>query len=552
MRIPADLVGKVRDAVLLSSIVGRTVQWDKRKTRAAKADYWAICPFHAENTPSFHVDDRRGTWHCFSCGAHGDHFGWLIQKLGMSFPDAVAEVAGLAGIPLPQDTPEARATSLRRMTLIEANQTASIWYQKQLQASEPAMAYLAARGLTQEEIAKYRLGYAPHGSSLLRANVGPVEAMVDAGVLARRDEDQLYDRFRDRIMFPILDDRAREIAFSGRAMGTQEPKYLNSPETEIFSKGATLYGSCSARQQAWDGAALVLVEGNVDVIASGRLGYAACAPLGTALNTAQVHLLTRMAEETTFCFDGDPAGRAAASKAIDLVLPLASPTFAAKFADLPSGEDPDSLVRRSPDGYHRAIDGALGLADALWRRETAGVVLGVPEQRARLEARLRGALRTIRDGDTRKAYGDNFKDRLAALGGRPKVYRSNSYSHHSTGPATSRLMAGYRKSAGLSLRETILIGVIVAAPQMAMQRIEAITADDRLSPEALSVIGWLTEALTNAPEDSDVASIIASLADAGLEDIARDAIATANNAGLPIEIGTEAQEAITILSQRTH
>lgn len=544
MRYSTAFLDEVRERVPLSTIVGRHVQWDKRKTNRAKQDYWACCPFHGEKSPSFHADDRKGIYHCFGCGVTGDAFRFLVELERKTFPEAVEELANAAGVPLPQETPESRQQAARRLTLVEANERAAVWFQQQLTASRETMAYAVGRGITPQEIAKYRLGFAPDGNTLKSAGLGDQRDLIDAGLLGESD-GRVYDRFRNRLMFPILNAKGQAVAFSGRAMGKdQEPKYLNSPETEIFNKGTMLYNGAAARERAWAGAQLVLVEGQIDVIAASRIPeLVAAAPMGTAFTEDHVKLMMKAADSPVLCFDGDAAGRKAANKAIDLILPYVGPAFTARFAMLPDGQDPDSMVKRSPTAFAEAISGASSLADALWRRETSALQLTVPEQRAKLEQNLRAALQRIVDRDTRRAYGQDFKDRLQTVGQRQKVYRSNSYTQHSTAPSSGRLVHGFQKVAGFSLRESILISAIAAAPHAALDRAEELTADGRLSREALDLIGKLVMAMSRAPD----AAISEVLEATGLTDLVTDAMGRANAAGVELEMGSEAEAALSIL-----
>lgn len=558
MRYSTTFLDEVRERVPLSSIVGRHVQWDKRKTNTTKRDYWACCPFHGEKSPSFHADDRKGIYHCFGCGVTGDAFRFLVEIERKTFPEAVEELANQAGIALPQETPESRQQAARRLTLVEANERAAVWFQQQLTASRETMAYAVGRGITPQEIAKYRLGFAPDGNMLKNAGLGDQRDLIDAGLLGEGD-GRVYDRFRNRLMFPILNAKGQAVAFSGRAMGKdQEPKYLNSPETEIFNKGTMLYNGAAAREKAWSGAQLVLVEGQIDVIAANRVGLivaqddpnavarniAAAAPMGTAFTEDHVKLMMKASDSPVLCFDGDAAGRKAADKAIDLILPYVGPTFTARFAVLPEGQDPDTMVKRSPSAFADAITGASSLADALWRRETSFLQLAVPEQRAKLEQNLRTALQKIADRDTRRAYGQDFKDRLQSVGQRQKVYRSNSYSQHSTAPSSGRLVHGFQRVAGFSLRESILISAIAAAPHAALDQAEELTADGRLSREALELIGKLVLEMSKAPD----ATISEVLDATGLTDVVADAMGRANAAGVDLQIGSEADAALSILS----
>lgn len=545
MRYSTSFLDDVRDRVSLSAVVGRAVQWDKRKTNIGRRDYWACCPFHAEKSPSFHVDEKRSSYHCFGCGVTGDCFRFLMEHEGKTFPEAVEELAGLAGLSLPDVTPESRAAAARRLTLIETNEAAATWFQSQLTASRETIDYVLGRGITHDEIAKFRLGFAPDRNGLLNANLGDTRDMVDGGVLGQSDDGRLYDRFRNRLMFPIFNTHGKTVGFSGRTLGNDDRKYVNSPETDIFDKGSTLYNFGAAREACWNGAELTVVEGSIDVIAACRTGTAAVAPLGTALTDRHVQLLKKVADSVTLCFDGDGAGQKATAKAIDLVLPLISAQFTAKVAKLADTQDPDAMVKRNPQSFIQAIAVAMPLADALWARETAGIAPAVPEQRAKLEGRLRAAIGQIVDRDTKRAYGADFKDRLAALGQRPKVYRSNSYSQHSTSPGASRLMNGFHRAAGLSLKEAILIGAIAAAPQAALDQAEQLSMDERLSPEALLLVNRLVMAMSDSP-DKAIAEVLEAT---GLSEAVSDALAKAQLAGVSMTIGSEDAAAISVLGR---
>lgn len=548
MRFASAFLDEVRDRIKLSSVVGQRVQWDRKKTNPAKGDYWACCPFHGEKSPSFHVDDRKGRYHCFGCGVTGDVYRFLTEHNGMEFVEAVKEAASMAGVALPEQTPEARQKAAKRLSLIEANDRAMAWFQARLQESEEVRRYVAGRGITASEVERFKLGFAPAGNRLRAAELGAVPSMVEAGLLAQRDDGSVYDRFQNRLMFPILDGKGHAIAFSGRALSEdQQAKYLNSPETPIWEKGAVLFNGPAARQAAWDGAQFVLVEGNVDVIAACRAGYAAAAPLGTAMTEAHVGMMVKATDDAVLCFDGDAAGRKAADRALDLILPAVSPNFTARFAVLPDGQDPDSMVRRNPSGFAETIKAAQSLGDMLWTRETRGLSLNVPEQRAKLEQSLRAALGKIEDRDTRRAYGANFKDRLAGLNKRPQVFRSNSYSQHSTSPAATRLMNGFQRGAGLPLKDAIVIAAIVSAPLAAQDIAETLVNNERLSPAAAELVSKLVGAMVDAPNKA-IAEVLRA---AGLESVVEDALTKANAAGVALEIGHETEAARTVLANVT-
>ncbi|MXN44175.1 DNA primase [Shinella kummerowiae] len=425
MRFSNAFLDEIRDRVSISDVIGRRVTWDRRKTNVSRGDYWACCPFHGEKSPSFHCEDRKGRYHCFGCGVSGDHFRFLTDLDGLSFPEAVQQIADLAGVAMPQPDPQAELREKERMGLVEVMEMATGFFEDQLQtpAGAKARAYLRDRGLTGRTIETFRLGFAPESRNALKeflAGKGvPKEAIEACGLVVHGPEIPVsYDRFRDRIMFPILSIREKVIAFGGRAMSPDAPaKYLNSNETELFHKGSVLYNHARARKgaQGADGpGTIIAVEGYMDVIALHQAGIEnAVAPLGTALTENQLELLWKMTPEPVLCFDGDGAGIRAANRAADLALPFIKPERTVRFALLPDGKDPDDLVRhegRAP--FDKVMAGARPLAEMIWGREVQGANFDTPESRAALEARLRQVTAVIADEDVRRHYQQNMRDRL--------------------------------------------------------------------------------------------------------------------------------------------
>ena len=379
MRFPPAFLDEIRDRVPISAVVGSRVPWDRKKTNASRGDYWACCPFHGEKTPSFHCEDRKGRYHCFGCGVSGDHFKFLTELDGMSFPEAVERIAGLAGLPMPARDPDAERRDQERATLHDVMELAATFFQDRLQTAEgaKARAYLRDRGLTPTTQQAFRLGFAPDSRNALKeflAGKGVEKAQIEAcGLVVHGDDIPLsFDRFRDRIMFPIPDSRGRIIAFGGRALSSDAPaKYLNSPETELFHKGRVLYNFFRARQAVQKAGTVIAVEGYMDVIALAQAGFEnVVAPLGTALTEDQLELLWRMAGEPVLCFDGDKAGLKAAWRAADLALPLIQAGRTVRFALLPEGKDPDDLVKQAgADAFRQVLSESRPLADLIWLRE---------------------------------------------------------------------------------------------------------------------------------------------------------------------------------------
>ncbi|PYE37506.1 DNA primase [Rhizobium sp. PP-F2F-G38] len=425
MRFSPTFLEEIKDRVPISDVIGKRVTWDRKKTNASKGDYWACCPFHGEKSPSFHCEDRKGRYHCFGCGVSGDHFRFLNELDGMSFPEAVQQIADLAGVAMPQPDVEAEKRDRERSTLQDVMEMATQFFQDQLQTANGARAraYLRDRGLTGRTIETFRLGYAPESRNALKehlANKGiPREQIEACGLVVHGPDIAVsYDRFRDRIMFPILSSREKVIAFGGRAMSPDAPaKYLNSNETELFHKGNVLYNFARARRTlggADGNDTIIAVEGYMDVIALHQAGIEnAVAPLGTALTENQLELLWKLTQEPILCFDGDGAGIRAANRAVDLALPHLKPGRSVRFALLPDGKDPDDLVReegRAP--FDRVLVAARSLSEMVWTREIQSGSFETPEKRAELEAKLKQVVGVIGDESVRRHYGQAMRDRL--------------------------------------------------------------------------------------------------------------------------------------------
>ncbi len=425
MRFPPSFLDEVRARVPVSSVVGRTVQWDRKKTNAGRGDYWACCPFHHEKTPSFHADDRKGRYHCFGCKASGDIFRFMTEKQGLSFPEAVERLASDAGLAMPEMSAEDVAREQRRSTLYDVMELAARFFEEKLQTGEGAAArgYLADRGLTASVQQAFRIGYAASGRHHLKSylvdNGVTGEQLEESGLLVTGENIAVpYDRFRDRIMFPIRDGRSRVIAFGGRAMSSEvAAKYLNSPDTPLFHKGSVLYNFDQARVVAHDQGTVIAVEGYMDVIAMSRAGLAHCvAPLGTALTADQLTLMWRVAPEPVLCFDGDAAGQKATYRALDLALQHLKPGQSLRFALLPQDKDPDDLLRDDgAEALQAIIADAEPLVDVLWRRALTENDRQTPEARARLEVDLEQTARQIEDSKVRGHYQVELSARIKAL-----------------------------------------------------------------------------------------------------------------------------------------
>ena len=484
MSIPPAFLDELRNRVPLSRVIGRKVTWDLRRSNQAKGDWWAPCPFHGEKTASFHVDDQKGFYYCFGCHAKGDALTFLRESEGLDFIDAVKVLASEAGLTMPERDPAERERSDRRTVLVEAMEAATRHFRMQLASGQGAEArdYLARRGLEQDGIERFELGFAPDMRqglfTALREKGIPPEVMDEAGLVIRpEDGGAPYDRFRGRIIFPIRDARGRVIAFGGRAMDPNaRAKYLNSPETALFDKGRNLYHIGPARAAVGKGAALLVAEGYMDVIALALAGFGgAVAPLGTAITEDQLRLMWRVSPEPVIMLDGDAAGQRAARRLIDLALPMTGPGQALRFATLPAGQDPDDLIRAHGAGaLQKVLDEARPLVDLLWERETEGRDFDSPERRAGLDASLRKAIAQIPDEATRTHYAGALRERRFELfGGRRGAGRLTPGPRDRRGAfqqaprAQTRATPLGRQDAGDATLEAMALALCAACPGLA-------------------------------------------------------------------------------------
>ncbi|MEH2537756.1 MULTISPECIES: DNA primase [unclassified Bradyrhizobium] len=543
MRFTPQFLDELRARLSVSEVVGRRV-----KLKRAGREFKGLSPFQQEKTPSFTVNDQKQFYHCFSTGKHGNIFDFVMETEGVSFPEAVERLAAMAGLPLPAATPDAARHEQRRKTLHDVMELAAKFFADTLASRNGAKArgYLGDRGISSATQLQFRLGYAPGERFALKEHLGAqgisTEDMVEAGLLVGGDDIPVpYDRFRDRVMFPIADARGRVIAFGGRALEKDvSAKYLNSPETPLFHKGDNLYNLATARQAAHDGSPLIVVEGYVDVIAMVTAGFAgAVAPLGTALTENQLALLWKMADEPILCFDGDRAGRKAAYRAADLALPNLAPGKSLRFALLPEGQDPDDLARTGGRvAIEEVIGAARGLADMIWSREIEGGTFATPERRAALEARINELSNGIRDEVVRRYYRQDLAERLqrtfapdAGRGGygrgnfrtgRPESPRAfaprgaspagrfaprgrplgitsgiapGPYQAASPQLASSPIMRGQRSA--MSRREALILQSLINHPWLLHDHLEEVAMLELAHPEATKLRAGIITAFAN-------------------------------------------------------
>lgn len=523
MAFPPDFLEELRARLPLSEVVGKRL----RLIRAGR-EYKSPCPFHNEKTPSFYVNDQKGFFHCFGCGAHGDIIGFVMRHDNLAFPEAVETLAGLAGLQVPRASAEDRQRHERRKTLHDVVEQACRWFEQQLYApaGRQALEYLERRGLDGETMARFRLGYAPPDAAALRQHLlkagFPEEDMVTAGLLKRPDDGRPpYSFFRHRVLFPVSDRRGQVVAFGGRLLEGDGPKYINTGETPLFQKGALLYGLSRARGAAADGKPVIVAEGYMDVIALVRAGFeGAVAPLGTALTEAQALTLWKLipaAEKEPFlCFDGDTAGRRAAWRAVERILPHLAPGHSARVAFLPQGEDPDSLIRKSgAKAMATVMEAAIPLAEAVWRMETEGRRTDTPESKAAVKAALEARVDQIADRTVQSYYRTEMRRRLdeafaparfggGAAGRTPwagggwRGRPGEPPRRHVPGLPGLRTAkpAGQRRSRILSAEERferVFLAALVGHPALIDEFIEVLIAHDFRTPEYAAVQDCLRE-----------------------------------------------------------
>ena len=490
--IPDSFKQDLLNRVDVVDVVSRFVQLKK-----AGANLQGLCPFHAEKSPSFTVSPAKQFYHCFGCGAHGNAIGFLMAYSSLGYVDAIKDLASGVGMQVPEwqpSTPEAAARKERETDLLPLMEKAMDFYRDELKKSPHAIEYLKGRGLSGEIAARFRIGYAPDDWQGLKGAFPDYEdkALVDAGLVVV-NEDRRYDRFRDRVMFPIHNARGAVIGFGGRVLGEGEPKYLNSPETPLFQKGREVYGLVQARDAIRAAGRALVVEGYMDVVALAQFGVGyAVATLGTATTPVHVSKLLRLADELVFCFDGDAAGRKAAWRALEVSLPLAADAKPVKFLFLPEKDDPDSYIRaHGKEAFERMVTEAQPLSAFLIAELQVGLNLGSAEGRSQFVARANPHLQKVTAQVLRLQIGREIArlsglavediQRLIAPGGAPSQYQNRA-------PA--------RSAPPLTLtQERNLLRCVLSRPSLAAQ-----VEDELLDPELLETAA-LRAVAEFAPEE---------------------------------------------------
>ncbi|MEP1422097.1 MAG: DNA primase [Erythrobacter sp.] len=514
MSITPQWKDELRARITLSTVINRST----KLTRAGR-EFKACCPFHNEATPSFYVNDQKGFYHCFGCGAHGDVISWMTEQRGLSFIDACKELAGEAGMEVPAPDPVAAKKAEKRAELIDVTTDAQGWFFDNLRSSDgrEAMQYLTNRGLKPEVLQEFGFGYAPESKQALNRALARYDdqMLVETGMRIKTDDGTTYDRFRGRVMLPIQDARGRVIAFGGRIMDKRAKgsggvaKYLNSPDTPLFDKGRTLYNLHRASPASRQSGRVVVVEGYMDVVALAQAGFEdAVAPLGTALTETQLEMLWRMVEVPVLCFDGDKAGERAAMRAIGRALSLLAPMRSLSIVRLPSGMDPDDLINsQGPKAMGELLDNPKSLLDALWEGERDAQPLSSPESKAGLKARLMEHVDTIENKDIQALYRRELLDRFSAFafprrennrGSQRQSPSRGNWQNRNTAPrglsgdardTLGRAMAGGQRA---SLLSAVIAG-LVRHPKEIATHSEALSRLALLDPNAAPAIESLME-----------------------------------------------------------
>ena len=464
-------------------MAGRKVSWDQKKTNINRGDYWAPCPFHQEKTASFHVDDKKGFYYCFGCQAKGDALSFIRETENVNFMEAVEILARECGMTVPAQDPKAVEISKKRDSLSEIVEEANIFYQNQLKSEvgHIAQAYMKKRQLNKEWQVMFQIGFAPNNANQLEKHLSAknisVEKMIEAGLVAKSDDGKkTYDRFRNRIIFPIKDIRGKSIAFGGRALDPNAPaKYINSPESSLFDKGRTLYNHKNARDNLKKGNHLIVAEGYMDVITLTAAGFnAAVAPLGTAITESQLRMMWRLTDEPVIALDGDQAGINAAMRAIDLALPLLTIGKSLRFAVLPQGQDPDDIIKS--DGKERMkeiIQNAVPMIDLLWQRALEGQNLDSPDRRAAFDASLKNITKKILEPTIRNHYFAALKAKRSDLLRTTGITKSNIFTKNkkntfaTIGAKSSTLATKTSDEKTVkSVRDVVIFAILFTHPEL--------------------------------------------------------------------------------------
>ncbi|WP_260480136.1 DNA primase [Bartonella quintana] len=520
MRFPSDFLDEIRTRLPISTVIGQRVVFDPQKSKPSRGDFWCCCPFHGEKTPSFHCDDHKGRYYCFGCGVSGDIFTFLCELDGLRFSESVERLADFAGMKLPVSDPQSHKRQMEKADLYDVMKIAMDFFQYSLHDKGGAQArrYLDERGVTPKLAERFRIGFAPIRRTALKEALSArgisIKQMEDCGLLkVNEDGTTSYDRFRNRIMFPIEDLRGRVVAFGGRALEKDtQAKYLNSSETVLFHKGNMLYNAAAARKNSRlvgdkKNHSLLVVEGYMDVITLTKAGFErVVAPLGTALTEAQIALLWQIGSDPIFCFDGDEAGLKAAFRVAERVLPLLKVGVSVRFVLLPQGKDPDEIIcAGGAQLFASFLQKSISLIELLWWRATYGKDFETPEARAALEKQLKQQIFTINDADIRRYYFQDIKKRLFDFF-RPFFLKKKDAGQYDQNPknrifkdqsfsmlANSNIIRD--SSHSVPLREAVILLILAYYPELWYENFEVLAALELQNTQLVSLHQSMLEVL---------------------------------------------------------
>ena len=527
------LCDELRAKISIADVVGAKV----KLTRKGR-EYTGLCPFHNEKTPSFTVNEAKGFYHCFGCGAHGDIIKFEMDANGLTFIDAVEKLAHKVGLQLPKLSNESHEQVEKRNTAYDIMEMAARFFEKNLRLTggQEALEYLYHRGFDDNIIAKFRLGYAPSGNGL-RAQLsskGVTDAeMAELGLITLPEGKRPHDFFRNRVMIPIIDKRGKVIAFGGRVMDGSQPKYLNSPETPVFNKRRVLYNLNNARECGYDAKSLIICEGYMDVIAMDRFGIGyAVAPLGTALTEDQIVEAWKIVNEPICCFDGDNAGIRAATRSVDRVLPILKPGYSLRYAFLPDKMDPDEFLRaKGQEEFLKVVNDTVALKDLLWRKTVEGHPLNTPEQKALIEKNIKDEVAKITDETVRGYYVQEMKGRVYYELGRgtwkPQAnYKKSDYRRgEAKQPQIS--MAGFAKTNLDDLVARYVVSAFVCYPCLIEEYEERLLSFEIKNPDLKSLYETILDIVHDEGDIMEVDILREKLVERGQADNIKKWVETA-------------------------
>ncbi|EJF86296.1 DNA primase [Candidatus Bartonella washoeensis] len=575
MRFPSDFLDEIRTRLPISIVIGQRVVFDPQKSKPSRGDFWCCCPFHGEKTPSFHCDDRKGRYYCFGCGVSGDIFTFLCELDGLRFSESVERLADFAGMKLPFFDPQSHKRQMEKANLYDVMKIATDFFQYSLHDKGGAQArrYLDERGVTPKLAEYFRIGFAPTRRTALKEALSArgisIKQMEDCGLLKLgEDGSASYDRFRNRVMFPIEDLRGRVVAFGGRALDKDTPaKYLNSPETVLFHKGNMLYNAANARKNSrFVGDekihSLLVVEGYMDVITLTKAGFeGVVAPLGTALTEAQIGLLWQMASDPILCFDGDEAGLKAAFRVADRVLPLLKAGVSVRFVLLPQGKDPDEVIRAGgAQLFTSFLQKSIPLIELLWLRATYGKNFETPEARAALEKQIKQQIFTIKDADVRRYYFQDIKKRLfdffgpffSKKKGAVRRYDQNSQHRIFKDQSFSTLANSdivRNSSHSVPLREAVILLILAYYPELWYENFDVLSELELQNTQLVSLHQSMLEIL-GRQQLHDKETMVALLEESGQKALLERMKNLAQNVGMrTIFAGAPIEDARAVLKQ---